>query len=58
MKKFVGSIWAKTAAFLLVCICVTVFTGCVGVVAYCADGGVFNETGVPFRSSSACYNFI
>lgn len=58
MKKFVGSIWAKTAAFLLVCICVTVFAGCVGVVAYCADGGVFNETGVPFRSSSACYNFI
>ena len=58
MKKFIGSIWAKTAAYLIACICATVFVGCAAAVVYCADGGVFNESGVPFRSSSACYNFV
>lgn len=58
MKRFIGSTWAKAVAFILVCVCVTVFAGCAGIVVYCVDSGAWNESGVPFRSSGVCYNFV
>ncbi len=58
MKKFIGSIWMKAAAFLTVCICVPIMVLSTVAVVYSVNKNIFSQNDVPFQESSICYDFV
>lgn len=57
MKKFVGSIWAKAAAFIIFCVSAVLSVGCV-IILSAGQASEFGFSQVPFSESPFCRGFV